>query len=112
MLKGKKTGHTKDAVLLAFSVAVTLWSLIKLDYHTGACFNPAVAIGQTYFQTRHLRNINQWLSHYLYAYTVGPCIGGSAAGFFYLLLKPCHREQDEGVGADNQNQSERSNSKS
>ena len=49
MLKGKKTGHTKDAILLAFSVAVTLWALIKLDYHTGACFNPAVAIGQTYF---------------------------------------------------------------
>ena len=45
----------------------------------------------------------------MYAYTVGPCIGGTVAGFFYLLLKPCHREQ---VGAESQNQSERSNSKS
>lgn len=50
MLKGHRTGPTKDGIHVALTVALVLWGLITLDYHTGACFNPAVALGQTFFQ--------------------------------------------------------------
>ena len=49
MLKGSRTQLTKDGVHVALTVSLTLWALITLDYHTGACFNPAVALGQTFF---------------------------------------------------------------
>lgn len=49
MLKGPNTSPTKDGVHVAMVVALVLWGLIILDYHTGACFNPAIAIGQTFF---------------------------------------------------------------
>lgn len=49
ILKGERTAPTKDLIHVGLTVALTLWGLITLDYHTGACFNPAVAIGQTFF---------------------------------------------------------------
>jgi len=50
ILKGHRTGPTRDGIHVALTVALVLWGLITLDYHTGACFNPAVALGQTFFQ--------------------------------------------------------------
>ena len=88
-VKGKNSGPSTDGVLVGMVVAATLWGLINIDYVTGACFNPAVAIGQTVFQTWHLNNTNQYLTHYLYAYTTGPAIGGALAGAFFLLFEGC-----------------------
>ena len=50
MLKGK-AAPSKDLIHVGLTVALVLWALITLDFHTGACFNPAVAIGQTFMQT-------------------------------------------------------------
>jgi len=94
MLKGQYTGLTKDGIHVGLAEALVLWALITLDYHTGACFNPAVAIGQTFFQMQNLKNINSWLSHYLYAYILGPAIGGVCAGFFFLLRETCHNKTE------------------
>ena len=49
ILKGHRTGPTRDGIHVALTVALVLWGLITLNYHTGACFNPAVALGQTFF---------------------------------------------------------------
>jgi len=95
MLKGDKTSPTNDGIHKAGTVAATLWALITLDYHSGACFNPAVALGQTFFQLQHLANNNGYLSHYLYAYTAGPAIGGFLAGIFYLFLQSLHSDPKE-----------------
>lgn len=91
MLKGPKTGPTRDGVHVAIAIALTLWGLITINYHTGACYNPAVALGNTFFQMQHLDNTNSYLSHYFYAYTAGPAIGGLAAGLFYLFFSKCHK---------------------
>ena len=100
VLKGSKSrAPTDDLVLVALAVALTLWALITLNYHTGACFNPAVACGQTFFQIMHLDG-GDWLSHYYYAYTLGPILGGIAAGASYILLAgyiPKEEEQNEHV---------------
>ena len=71
---------------MALTVALTLWGLITLDYYTGACFNPAVALGNTLLQVMALDNENRYLTHYLYAYTLGPALGGLLAGIFNLFL--------------------------
>ena len=85
-LKGKKSGPTKDGVHVALTVALVLWGLITLDYYTGACFNPAVALGNTLLQTMALENTNRYLTHYLYAYTLGPAGGGALAGLGNIFL--------------------------
>ena len=95
MLKGHRTGPTKDGIHVALKVALVLWGLITLDYHTGACFNPAVALGQTFFQVNQLDNTNQWLSHYFYAYTGGPALGGILSGLFFLIHEQCHKEPED-----------------
>ena len=95
MLKGQKTGPTRDGIHVALTVALVLWGLITLDYHTGACFNPAVAIGQTFLQVNQLDNTNNWLSHYFYAYTGGPALGGILSGLFFLMHEQCHKDTEE-----------------
>ena len=45
ILKGRRTGPTRDGIHVALTVALVLWALITLDFHTGACFNPAIALG-------------------------------------------------------------------
>ena len=49
ILKGKKTAVTDDTIIVAGAVGLTLWALICLNTHTGACFNPAIAASQTFF---------------------------------------------------------------
>ena len=85
-LKGPKSGPTKDGVHVALTVALALWGLITLDYYTGACFNPAVALGNTLLQCMALENTNNYLTHYLWAYTIGPALGGVLAGIFNIFL--------------------------
>ena len=36
-----------------------------------------------------MENQNDWLTHYFYAYTVGPLSGGLLAGFCYRLFVSC-----------------------
>ena len=44
---------------------------------------------------QHLTNTNEWLSHYLYAYTAGPALGGVFAGLFFLMHEKCHPKPEE-----------------
>lgn len=95
MLKGPKTGPSKDGINVAIAVGLTLWALITVNSHMGACYNPAVALANTYFQMQYLDDSNSWLSHYFYAYTAGPALGGACAGLFYLLHQSFHSVQEE-----------------
>ena len=112
ILKSDRTSPTKDGIHGALTTALVLWALMTLNYHTGACFNPAVAIGQTYFQVQNLANKDcLWLSHYLYIYTGGPALGGLAAGILFWVFEKCHKKDDQHLLATTNNkrsQSQRS----
>ena len=57
--------------------------------------NPAVAIGLTLMEVFATDNPNKIYTHYLYAYTLGPAVGGLMAGVFGLLLKKLHDEGNQ-----------------
>lgn len=92
MVKGKNTGASRDGVFVALCISLTLYALILISYHAGACFNPAVAVGSTTLQLWQLDNTNGYLSHYFYAYTLGPLAGGLLAGIFFRVHEQCHEE--------------------
>lgn len=73
-------------ILQAFAVVLTLYGCIQAaGAHTGAGFNPAVSFGNWLLSIMMFENTNNYLTHYLYAYTAGPAIGGLFAGLFYNM---------------------------
>lgn len=84
-IKTAATTPSKDGVLQALTVVLTLAGLIMVATHTAACFNPAVAVALTHFQTSRLDNSTGYLSDYFTGYFFGPLLGGILAGFFSML---------------------------
>jgi len=97
MLKGARTNPSNDGALQALTVALTLGGLIQVANHHAASFNPAVTLALTIFQTQALDNDNGYLSHYYYAYFVGPLIGGFLAGLFARIHRPLHEDQPKSL---------------
>ena len=85
MVKGKYTAPTTDGIAGAIGVVATLMGMIKTGMRLGACYNPAVGIALVLNQYLWLENTNGYLTHYAYAYCLGPAIGGAAAGLFHLI---------------------------
>lgn len=104
MLKGQLTGPSKDGVLIALTVALTLGGLIQVANHHAASFNPAVSLGLTVFQTQCLENTGGYLTHYFYAYFCGPLLGGFLAGVFSRFHGPVHAGEDQKPAAQEEEQ--------
>ena len=76
---------TSDGMLGPLTVALTLAGMVQVAKNLGPVFNPAVAVSFIVLDTWQTDNTNNQYSHYTYAYTLGPAIGGILAGLFHLL---------------------------
>ena len=89
VIKGKITSPTEDGAFGAFAVALALYGLIKLDDKIGACFNPAVGLVQSIYGVMELQHSGLYsastLTRYMWAYILGPAIGGLLAGIAQLF---------------------------
>ena len=96
MVKGMAgNAPTQDGAAGAIAVVATLYGMIYVAMKNGPCMNPAVAIGLTLMEVYATDNPNKIYTHYLYALTLGPALGGLMAGIFGLLLKKIHDEDKE-----------------
>lgn len=97
MVKGLRTSPSSDGVAGALAICFTLIACIQTGGKLGGCFNPAVGLSVTTFSLYHLEDVNNSLVHYLYAFILGPLLGGAVAGGFSLM----HRKNFEsGKGGD------------
>ena len=94
MVKGLGgTAPTADGAAGAMAVVATLYGVIYVSLHNGACMNPAVALGLSALRWQAGEagsDPNRVYAHYLYAYMLGPAVGGVMAGAFGLLHKKVH----------------------
>ena len=93
VVKGKETNLTSDGVVGALTVALTLFGLIMAGGKFGAAYNPAVGLSVTLWGYKQLDAA--YILHYMYAYTVGPLLGGALAGGFYNLHKRIAQDPDK-----------------
>ena len=85
MIKGgSKTSPTGDGVAGPLAIALALLACIRVGGKLGGCFNPAVGLSVGVFSSQHLEDNNS-LKHYMYAFILGPFIGGVIAGAFSLV---------------------------
>lgn len=91
MVKGLRTAPSADGVAGALSIVLTLLGCIRTGGKLGGCFNPAVGLSVGTFALHHLEDANGALAHYIYAFMLGPALGGILAGAFSLL----HRKHFE-----------------
>ena len=96
-VKDKFTTHSKDGALLALAVVTVLFGLIQVANHHAASFNPCVSVALTIFQVSVLENTGGYLTHYFYAYFLGPYIGGIIAGL-WQKNHPLITDQKEQAG--------------
>lgn len=85
MVKGMRTSPSADGMAGALAIVLTLLACIRTGGKLGGCFNPAVGLSVGTFSLFHLQDVNGSLAHYIYAFIMGPLIGGASAGFFSLL---------------------------
>ena len=84
MVKGMRTSPSADGMAGALVIVLTLLACIKTGGKLGGCFNPAVGLSVGTFSLYHLEDTDGIYSHYIYAFMLGPLIGGALAGFFNL----------------------------
>ena len=98
MVKGKAgNAPTADGAAGAIAVIATLYGMIFVAMKNGPAMNPAVAVAFTILELVATSNPNGVYTHYLYAYTAGPALGGMIAGLFALLLKRIHNSMTKHV---------------
>ena len=85
MVKDMRTSPTADGMAGALAIVLTLLACIKTGGKLGGCFNPAVSVAVGTFSLTHVEDVNGALAHYIYAFILGPLLGGAAAGAFSLL---------------------------
>ena len=88
---------TGDGMLGPTTVALSLAGLIQVAMRLGPVFNPAVAIAFIVLDVWQTENPNNIYSHYTYAYTLGPALGGILAGLFHLLHAKAFAEKKEAL---------------
>ena len=91
MVKGLRTAPSADGVAGALSIVLTLLGCIRVGGKLGGCMNPAVGLSVGTFSQFNLEDVNSSLSHYIYAFILGPALGGVLAGAFSLM----HRKHFE-----------------
>ena len=95
MVKDKATAPTSDGGLGALTVALTLAGLIQVAMRLGPVFNPAVSVAFTTLDAWQTENPNKIYTHYTYAYTIGPALGGLLAGIFHQIHRKAFISDDE-----------------
>ena len=95
MVKGMRTSPSADGMAGALVIVLTLLACIKTGGKLGGCFNPAVGLTVGTFSLYHLEDANGELSHYIYAFMLGPLIGGAIAGLFSLIHSKRFESQQE-----------------
>ena len=84
---------TSDGMLGCTTIALTLAGLIQVSMRLGPVLNPAIAIAFILLDIWQTPNPNKIYSHYTYAYTLGPALGGILAGFFHKLLAKAYDDK-------------------
>ena len=82
---GARTQPSGDGIMAVLTICLTLLACIRTGGKFGGCFNPAVGLTLGVNQVVHLGNENSVMSHYIYAFIIGPLLGGAAAGGFTFL---------------------------
>ena len=90
MVKGEHTAGERTGISAAICVVATLMCCISGTNMLGACFNPAVGIALTSNSIAVLGGAH-YMRHYLYAYTLGPSLGGLIAGLFHIFHREHHK---------------------
>jgi len=85
MVKGMRTSPSADGMAGALAIVLTLLACIQTGGKLGGCFNPAVGLSVGTFSLFHLEDVNGSLAHYMYAFILGPLLGGALAGGFSLI---------------------------
>ena len=86
---GANTQPSSDSLVGIMSICLTLLACIKASGQLGGCLNPAVGLTLGVNQVLHLGNENSVMSHYIYAFMLGPLLGSVASGLFF---KHFHRD--------------------
>jgi len=93
LVKGKHTAGERKGVCAGMHVAATLLAVISGTNSLGSCINPAIGVSvavNSVLKYRHHIPSTAFMTHYTYAYTVGPAIGGLLAGLFHLIHAKFH----------------------
>ena len=99
---GKHTGAEKQGLWIPASICTVLWALCKVDAFTGASFNPALAIGSTFFQAwAYSSNPSGVMTHYLLMYIGGAALGGILAGTVYHIHQMMFKNDSDAHGSYN-----------
>jgi aquaporin Z len=99
---GKTTSPTADGIAGPLAIVLTLLACARTGGKLGGCFNPAVGLVVTTFSTMHLEDVNNSLCHYMYAFVLGPLIGGALAGAFNLIHRRAFQPKGQSEYSDDQ----------
>jgi len=95
---GKHTMVPDLGVMGVPAICLVLWALCQVDSFTGASFNPALAIGSTFFQTWCFSvNPQGVMTHYLLEYLAGASLGGILAGCFYNCYERLFKKHEHDI---------------
>ena len=104
-VKSKNTQLTENELLKAFVIYFVLGTVAALNFNFGtAGFNPALATSYIIFEVSQNKEPtiydsddfgNDHLNHYLWAYMIGPLVGGALGGIAHLIHSACINKSDD-----------------
>ena len=102
LIKGKFSSPSKDGILKPLAVGLALMAMVNLSgLQGGACYNPAVALGQIVFGVSQTTGQDRKsIAHYAWVFLLAPLFSGVAAGIVQRLHdRSCEIMDNEGASA-------------